>query len=408
MIAQSAQMHEQRARGAVKGRMGSGYPLIPCAPGQAVVGVPLPRAAPSVLWRGSPPRKWARTPAICGAPPSIPSGRDRKRGSPRHPDRGTRSRAVIRPATGVGDVEWDWSRGQVRGSELLPPPSRPWHVSLQAPFWRENLPASVHELEDACRAYERVAHAIDAVNTAGLSPQNLDLMAALSVVIGVAPGLLRYRDRMLKLPEFDIRHVDLLTDYATATWYLHVTNFAEPSDARGLEDQVAPLRAKLLVWAAPLAHSGIFSQAAVDQIREGSGIRDAAGDLVALTALYREHWNQVRGICGVTEEELDLAARLGSAVYSIASRRENAPASPSEAALRVRKAWTLTDRAYSQCRRALAFLRYDENDVDILCPSLRRNAGHRRGTRVQAVGTGESEPGHTDKEEAVADSGATK
>lgn len=44
----------------------------------------------------------------------------------------------------------------------------------------------------------------------------------------------------------------------------------------------------------------------------------------------------------------------------------------------MRKAWTLLDRAYTQCRRrAVIFIRYVEGDYDELLPSFRRNAGNK-------------------------------
>lgn len=236
----------------------------------------------------------------------------------------------------------------------------------------------VRDFEDSRRALERVATAIDAVNPNALAPLNLSIENALSLIIGVAPGLARFRDDIATLPRFDISHVDRLSDYANATLYLHVTNLPEPKDSDGLEQRVAPLRKKLLLWAAPLANAGVFSQAALDKIRERTGIRDAACDLVALASLFRDHWEQVRSICGVTEDEIEQATTIGTTVYAAASRRENAPVERSEATLRVRKAWTLTDRAYSQCRRALAYLRFDEGDVDVILPSPRRNAGPRK------------------------------
>jgi len=148
-----------------------------------------------------------------------------------------------------------------------------------------------------------------------------------------------------------------------------------------VEAEVHPTRAKLLMWAIPLAEMGIFSKSAIDKIREGSGLRDGAGDIMALVALYRNHWDQVRTMCGVTEEDLDRASKIGPAAFASVSRREHAPTvSPAEAALRVKKAWTLLDRYYSQCRRAIAYLRYFEGDVDEIAPNLRRNMGSPRRT----------------------------
>jgi len=98
---------------------------------------------------------------------------------------------------------------------------------------------------------------------------------------------------------------------------------------------------------------------------------------VTLAALYRASWDQVRTICqAVTEEELDRASFVGSAVFEAASRRAaRRAAGPTEATLMVRRAWTLLDRAYTQCRRAMAYLRYFEGDHETLVPSLRTHPG---------------------------------
>jgi len=138
------------------------------------------------------------------------------------------------------------------------------------------------------------------------------------------------------------------------------------------------------MWAVPLAQSGIFNQAAIDKIREGSGIRDSAADLVALVALYRHDWDKVRTMCGVTEEDLDRASKIGPAVFGAVSRRELDTSTPTTAStLRVRKAWTLLDRAYTQCRRAIGYYRYLEGDVDTIVPNLRRVTVTRRPAEPQ-------------------------
>jgi hypothetical protein len=227
-------------------------------------------------------------------------------------------------------------------------------------------------------ALERVQAELDALPATELSPMNVDLVSATSIALGVADRVLGYRDRMLPLPEFRMSSVDSLVDYAQATWFLYVNNLpvTEASEAATLIAEVTELRAKLLLWAGPLAASGKFEPAAIERIREGSGQKDTASDLVALVGLYRAKWDEVKAMCGVTEGDLERSASIGSAVFMIVSRRENKLASgPSDGSLRVRRAWTLLDRAYSQCRRALQFLRFDEGDADSIAPSLRRNAG---------------------------------
>jgi hypothetical protein len=238
--------------------------------------------------------------------------------------------------------------------------------------------ANFKDLESAERAHLRVQGEIDAVRADDLATMNVELVSAASIVLGCAERILVHRDRMAQLVEFNVKHVDHLVDYALSAWYLYVTNLpeAEPGDAEQLLSEVAALRAKLLMWSAPLVGSGLLEQGAIDRVKEGAGHKDAASDLVALVGLYRSRWDSVKQVCGVTEEDLARGAVIGPAAFALISRREN-KASPtqSDTTLRVRRAWTLLDRAYAQCRRALQFLLFDEEAVARIAPNLRRNAG---------------------------------
>ena len=236
------------------------------------------------------------------------------------------------------------------------------------------------DLEDAELAYNRVKGEIEALSTTDLAPLNVELVSATSLALGVSDRILTFRERMAKLPEFDIRSIDRLVDYAKAAWYVYVTNLPvpEPADAANLIEEVGKLRAKLLMWAVPLVGAGKFEESAIAKIKEGSGNKDAPSDVVALVGLYRAKWDEIKSMCGVTEEDLNRGAQIGPAVFALVSRREaKTSASTPEGSLRVRRAWTLLDRAYTQCRRALQFLRAEEGDADLIAPSLRKNSGTR-------------------------------
>lgn len=83
-------------------------------------------------------------------------------------------------------------------------------------------------LDEAELAYNRVKPELDALRPDELSTFNVDLMGAASIAIGVAERIIAHRERMAALPEFDVRHVDKLVDYAQAAWFAHVTNLAVP------------------------------------------------------------------------------------------------------------------------------------------------------------------------------------
>lgn len=238
----------------------------------------------------------------------------------------------------------------------------------------------LQDFESAELAYNRVKPELEALSVEDLSPINVDLVSATSIALGVSERILAHRDRMAKLPEFEIKHVDNLVDYAKAAWYVYVTNLPvpDPQETSAYINEVVTLRAKLLMWATPLVGAGKFDDVAIAKIKEGSGFKDSASDVVALVGLYRSKWDEIKNMCGVTEAELTRAAEIAPAVFGIVSRREFQEANRlTDGSLRVRRAWTMLDRAYNNCRRALSFLRYDEGDADSLAPSLRRNAGTR-------------------------------
>jgi len=237
-------------------------------------------------------------------------------------------------------------------------------------------------IEDAEAAYKRMEPQASALTEQQFAAMNVDVVGATSIILGVSGRIRAFRERMARLPEFDIRHLDELEDRAKAAWYAAVTSLPEPEpkDFQAMFDECAALRSTLLVWAAPLVHAGKFDQAAIDRIKEGSGNKDTPSDVVALVALYRSKWDQIKGICGVTEEQLDRGATIAPVVFATVSRRENKTASSqSDGAQRVRRFWTLADLSYDQCRRAIQYLQWDADDANSIAPSLRRNAGPRVG-----------------------------
>jgi hypothetical protein len=246
------------------------------------------------------------------------------------------------------------------------------------------------QLEDAEAAYKRVEPEANALTEDQFTAMNVDVVGASSIILGVAPRILAHRERMERLTEFDVRHVDGLVDRAKAAWYAVITNLpaAEPKDFEQMFAACVALRAKFLVWLTALVHEGVFEQAALDKIKEGSGNKDVPSDVVACVALFRSKWDQVRPMSAVTEADLARGAQIGPAVFATVSRRENKLlASQSDGSLRVRRFWTLADRSYDQCQRAIQYLQWDVGDAAVIAPSLRRNTGRGSGSSAQPAPT---------------------
>jgi hypothetical protein len=237
---------------------------------------------------------------------------------------------------------------------------------------------SLEDLEEAELALQRIEPQLVTVDARTLSPMNTDVVVAASTVLGVLGRILELREAIALLPFFDMRSVDSLSDYAKGAWFAYVGNqpLSPSRDDAQVAEEVTRLRAKFLNWGIACAADGVFDPGAIAKIREGSGYRDSAGDLVALVLMFREHWDRVKNMTGITSDDLARGAQLGAAAFAIISRRDNQLGPiQAESALRARRAWTLLDRAYTQCRRAIAYLRFDEGDVDLIAPNLRRNRG---------------------------------
>jgi hypothetical protein len=229
------------------------------------------------------------------------------------------------------------------------------------------------ELESAERSHHRVRAELEALSVAELSPLNVDVVSAASVALGVAERVRSLREQMARLPGFDLRHVDNLVDYARATWFAAMKSppgqGPAPQSTDELALEVAALRAKLLMWATPLVGSGFFEEADVARVKAGSGLTDWPSDLAALQGLFGARWEEVKSICGVTAADLERASRIGPELLARLSRREYSSPSPrSDGALRVQRAWTLLDRAYGHCRRAVWYLHPE--DLSLALPSL--------------------------------------
>jgi hypothetical protein len=262
----------------------------------------------------------------------------------------------------------------------------------------QSVGSVIGTFEGAEAAAARVAAEMDALSLEELAVVNLDIVSGASIILGVADRILDYRDRMAALPEFDVKYVDNLKDYAMAAWFTHISNLPapEPKDTEALVKEVLELRSKLLLWATPLVASGFFEPGAIDKIRNGGGHKDAASDVVALVGLYRAKWDDVKNRSAITDAELERAAAIAPRVFILLSQRDHRTASPGSAgSLRVRRAWTLAERAYGQCRRALAFLLFGEREVDDIAPNVRRNVGGttKSTSKTSGVVPANTEPG---------------
>jgi hypothetical protein len=237
---------------------------------------------------------------------------------------------------------------------------------------------------------------------AKLSPEsfgkiNLDISQAVSLALGVLPGLAFLRPAMVKLPDFEIAHFDKLETYALGAWYAHLLALPPASAANPVQlllEEASDLRGRLLGDAEALAARGLLDLDSVQAIRKGQGNMDTANDLVALSALMGASWEKIENKTAASAEEVHRAGDLGPLlIAALGVRDHGAAATPAEAADRKVRAFALFTGAYDQVRRAVSYLRWNEGDADSLAPSLYKGRGGSRGaSAAKGEGGAEADP----------------
>ena len=224
--------------------------------------------------------------------------------------------------------------------------------------------------------YQRFLPAAQALPPAEVRPLRLDFALALANAQRGVAAVLAHRDRLrAELPKLSLAAIDGLGGLGLAVTYAagQVQRYAPAATGtRALLAQAQELRALLLASAEALARSGGLAPATVAKIREGRGPIDAAGDCVALAALFRRHSAAVRNKTPVTAAQLEQAAAVGSRLLAVLSPKgaRRGPVAEVAAATLIRdRLWTLFDQTWErEVWRAGAWLfgREVENRVPLL------------------------------------------
>ncbi|HEU4406505.1 MAG TPA: hypothetical protein VFS43_14665 [Polyangiaceae bacterium] len=258
---------------------------------------------------------------------------------------------------------------------------------------------------EGAASYARVRPEIEALSRDEVRHLSVNVPIAASIALGALPRLLAMRDAIVALPGQSPDALDKLRDYALAVAYAHALTLPRDDDEtrlRALLAEALPLRERLLRGAEALAQFDLVDATLVASIRRGTGYVDAAQDLTALGALFRDVWPSVASKTPIQRAEVDRGAELGALVLEALGQRRlgtDGSADPREAEERLAKAYELFVRAYNECRQAVLYLRRREGDADLIAPPL----GHsrRRPRRLPAdepeapaePADGEAEPG---------------
>ena len=210
-------------------------------------------------------------------------------------------------------------------------------------------------------------------------PVNVDIATVVTTVLGALPEILSLSAEISdQLPRFDFERVKNLESYAIAlshanTLYLYATQPADSLDP--LLEEGNKLRDTLLADANALILRGLLNGNHLKDLKGVIGYKNLAVDLQILTTLFRENFAQIEGKCATTRAELSRAEVVAHGVLRAVGLREQGTALIAETTDVRARALTKLMQVYDSARRAVTYLRWAENDVDTIAPSLYAGRG---------------------------------
>jgi len=223
-------------------------------------------------------------------------------------------------------------------------------------------------------AYQSLLSEIRAVPSNALITINLDIPLGVTTALGALPEIRALRPRVVaEMPQLDVIRFDKLEAYTLAMGHAHALYMAASSPAEALDEiseTATKLREMLFSDAAALAQRNIIDGERLKQLKGAHGFRNLAFDLFVLAAMLRDNWSKISSRTALQLKELDQAETLADRILTSVGQREQGPGVVAEAAEIRQHAFTLFVSAYDHARRAVSFLRWNEEDVDEIAPSL--------------------------------------
>ena len=233
-------------------------------------------------------------------------------------------------------------------------------------------------------AYRAAMPAAQALPLDQLVGVNVDVPAAVNIALGCVPRIREFRAQVLKeLPNFEIAHFDSFETLALATAHAHSKCLAlsrSPSEHAGLRRQCIALRGQLHAHAAALAQLGLVSKTKVKAFKSKTSDRDLIVALLGLGQLLRTNLESVARRSTVQARHLDEAESLAARLTTACGARETGDTEASAVLQQRQRNFTLLVQAHRQVRRAIAYIRDAQADLEQIVPSLyrARRTGRRR------------------------------
>lgn len=243
---------------------------------------------------------------------------------------------------------------------------------------------NVRRLGDEARlegTYQRLLPELQILDSTERVPIDQDLGEVVTTALGVIARLRPYRTELVEqLPHFDLSRFDKLKDYALALRYahhMHTCAMQPPHALDALYEEAVCLRETLQLDITGLVGRGVISTTTLKELKGPMGLKNVATDLQILAYVLKLNFTLVEGQSTLQPAELDRAFKLASRILRVVAGQEQTARLLAHWDDMLSRIFTQFAHAYDDARRAITFLRWRENDADLIAPPLGAPPGWR-------------------------------
>jgi hypothetical protein len=222
-------------------------------------------------------------------------------------------------------------------------------------------------------AYARVLPEANQLAREQVRVINLDIGRVVLLAMAASKRLPQFEAKLRALPEFPIERFERLADYALALYSAHI-RYKFPASTKeqlsALNEAAIRWRDILLAEAKSLVVRNHIKAELLKELSGYRGYRNVAHDVAGLAQIFKADWERIHEHTSLKREEIAGADQLALRLTGALGSRKRTP-KETEAARDIQaRMFTLLFRAYDGIRRAIQYVRGDDDAVDEIIPSL--------------------------------------
>lgn len=230
---------------------------------------------------------------------------------------------------------------------------------------------------------------IDALLDRDVMTPRLDVAAAALVAIGAMPQIEMHRASLVaQFGDAGARTLDRLVPLARGVLLAEgVTVASTERDLEPMARELADVRNGLYLAASVLVERGLVSKKSLGELTGGVSYQARVTDTIALVSWFRALSMATRSATKVSDAELARAHVMAEEFGVAFAARDQARLGASGPTRDRARMFTLFFGTYQRVRQMVAFLRWDQDDLERIAPSLYAGRGARRSDDTVAATT---------------------